>query len=311
MMQIVHVVLTGIVGLVPGQGDSLLVVVPVVSGAEHQHVAHLLVENDSIVSSNGVFTRSEKGLTAIYLDGYDLVFKNLENRTPSLAVTPSLKSFGLDLERGCPEKYEGCGVVGSRFVGKNLVDGVAARLRLTAGELSASWVDPYYAWHFGDQPLQRIAQEFCNRFEISSPNLEIGFLRNGGVVGRLVLRAPKKGSDIEVRLANVLADEIFPDVVKPLSDDQHIKLHYMMSARPVPESLIPELLYEPVDALPTPPQDTHHHRLTPAGSRPYPGFAPPSVVVPVRITGSNCPPGLWRTTNVPTSGPARDDSHHR
>ena len=273
----VHLIYTGIVGLVPVNG-RVTVVVQDARNTEHlAHIPHVVIEANAYVSSRNLPDLGSHGvLRGFLLEHYDVMVTG--SQATDFSMDPN---FILVLASGCPGSAPGCGGFNRALLDDPIPDSVAARMQLPNGRLETTFVHPRQQWHFeglAGGPVH-LAEEICHRFRINGEILTLTFSETA----ELRVKVPPGQSTIEVRFGNLPLSLIFepPPDPKPV-DDHHVKLYYRLSQHE-PDDPRP-LIYSPAPTpLPNPPQMTHlpyrPHRLT-----------PPEQHV---VRGPNCPPALW------------------
>jgi hypothetical protein len=277
----VHLIYTGIVGLVP-VGDRLTVVVQDARNGGHgAHIPHVVIEEGALVSfSNLPDLGTQNELRGFLLDHYDIAVGTPIQDT-TFYKDSNFGEFVLDLRKGCPSTATGRGVFDRNLLNGAIPNSVAARMPLPNGMLATTFVAPYDQWYFkdlGGNP-EHLAEEICHKFQIDGSILTLSFAKTAGAPGELQVKLPQAQPTIEVRIGNLPYDLVFKRILDTTpTDDHHVKLYYDLAANP-PTDRKP-LIYTSVSApLPHPPQETHTHRLTPQGGQ--------------LVRGPNCPPALW------------------
>ena len=279
----VHLIFTGIVGLVP-VGDRLTVVVQDARNSGHgTHIPHVVIQEEALERFSNLpdlgthhVQDTDHDLRGFLLDHYDIAV------TPSPAP-PFEKNlpYVLDLKTGCPGTAPNCGAFKRILLDGAVPSSVAARMPLPNGRVETTFVDPDQQWHFeglGGVPVH-LAEEVCHKFQIDTSILTLSFAKNAGPPGELQVRVPPGESTIEVRIGNLPYNLVFEPPLDPTpTNDHHVKLYYKLSVNE-PGDPRPLIYSAAPTPLPHPPQDTHTHRLTPRG--------------PQLVRGPNCPPALW------------------
>ena len=270
----VHVILTGIVSLIPDPATNAwkIRLHDERSTPMHMmdHYPSILVDRADLASPPSPdCSKTLPSGTVLYawkLSNGDINIKSTFN-SPAITLTPP--PLLLSIEKGCTAAGGGPQCPITKPFPK--VEMKAAFGSLTATELEDDM------WQWNTLPADWIAQEVCWNFMIDGTELEIDLPYN---VTTLTLKivAPPNGN-IELRLQNTLDTDIFPTkppIPKP-SPNRHTDLYFDESS--APPSPLPVLQSQTGGNKPVLP---HHapHRLTDSN-------------IGTEGLRVNCPPALW------------------
>jgi len=277
-MTYVHIILTGLVSLIPHPATNTW---EVRLHDERSTPMHKMDHYPSIVVDHADLTlapcpeewRKLPNPAHTVLDGWRLSNGDINIKNSIKPVSPSSLLSVLSIEHGCTAAggSSQCPIAKS-FGGPSIKNPVAFGSLVTT-EFESDM------WQWNASAPEWIAEELCWNFEIDETELDIEFFHDGNKV-ELKLVAPA-GGNIELRLQNTLHDDIFPLIGtgKP-SYDPHVGLYFDESSDP--PSPIPTLQKQTGGNKPALPVHAPH-RLTDSeiGTR-FDGL---------RV---NCPPALWK-----------------
>lgn len=313
---IVHVILSGIVSLVPQNGDRYLIRLQDArtSTSTHEHFPSIVVEKGRLVSTNILQPDAAKppGPNPRYL-----AYKIAANGELKITGSPSggVDATGLHdvlrISDACLPSRD-CGVKKKTFLGVTMeVDG---------GSLHTAGLEPY-RWRFSNEPTskaRRIAEEICWTFEIAASPLVLT-LPDGKTIS---IDAPP-GEDIEMRLQNVPDADLIPSpqTMQPTGADPDFPLYLELSKAPLSVDLMPEAPPKPLATHPshrlagrrivrsllrdTPEASSKaaasgsgHAAHTHAGGREL-DERTVGTAIDWRTVRVNCPPALWDSLEMP------------
>ena len=295
----VHVILTGIISLIPQQGADGKPGWTVRMDAQAPgHEASLVVEEGAVQKSS---TPGEKNTTpnGTALRGWQLDTGTLSFEPQNLSsdVAGGPLSDVLSVADACDPTKPKCAKA------KEVSPRPAVAFEVRQGTLQATLLERG-SWQFAHtgKPAAYIAEEICWTFEIDqAAPLRVTLRDSTRTVSEFELVPPPNQQTIELRLQNLLPADRFPKLEEDRTEDEHVDLYFDHSEdRPG----------HPVKLVRVPPDDTtrpvvkNHpaHRLsseallTPAPAPTPSPTAPPSRAGrDVALMGPrvNCPPLQW------------------
>jgi hypothetical protein len=312
---IVHVILTGIVSLVPLDGGKSYLVrlqdTPNLQPNE-RHYPSIVVETDRLACTTIPLPDAWKPEVNPRYLAYKIANGELKiTGSPSGGVDVTGLHDVLRVSDACPSGRE-CGVNKKTFP--------EVWVKVEGGALHTASLEPY-RWHFSNEhesKVRRIAEEICWTFEIDADQLLLAL--PGGKT--LSVNAPP-GGDIEVRLQNVPKGDLIPtpETVKPTGPDPHIPLYFKQSKTPLCEdvNLLPEdplklfaahpshrlagrRIVHSLDEAPDAPSraaasGSGHAAHTYAGGKEL-DERTARAAIDWRIVRVNCPPALWDSLSL-------------
>jgi hypothetical protein len=279
----VHVILTGLISLIPRSRGWIVRLQDARNDTEHPHVPSIVVERGNLSSpptAKPYKCNGDGTLDAWLLGNGKIEVKSTINSGAIYSSRPL--PYVLKIE-------EGCGGVANCPIVK-AYNGV--RMQVTKGSLEATKLeDGVWQWGVSKNRPVWIAEEVCWHFEIDGSVLELWLPHKTGKL-KLKVGAPQggkptKGGDIELRLQNTLEEDIFPRFGNKTDSDPHAPMFfYQASAKPRQEPALKRSRGGRAPKLPH-----YMHRLTSAniGSKP-PMAMQLSPPVSLRV---NCPPAQW------------------
>jgi len=282
-MAYVHVILSGIVSLIPDANNppkSWTIRLHDERGNhDHPHVPSIVVEDDNVLSEREPDCTEELP-DGTLLDAWLLdngLIKVNSSIISSAISSPRLLAYVLPIEGGC-------GGVSNCPIAKPFP---GVRLPVDRGSLEATEFEvDQWEWVVTPGLPGWVAEEVCWHFEIDGTELEIELpYRNTPLT--LNISAPDggqpgQGGDIELRLQNTMRKDVFPIIgAEPKPDpDPHVHLYFdEASANP---SQTPVLRKHPPIGN-KPPLPSHNHRMTDS-----------KIGTKFHGLRVNCPPALWK-----------------
>jgi hypothetical protein len=302
----VHVILSGIVSLIPGAGSPpaqwTIRLHDARTHPHHPHFPSLVAEKDFATTAtpydrNKAYAGGE--LYGWWMENGPITIKS--TIVSGVISVPSPLPYVLSMQ-------DGCSGVASCPIAK-AYDGVY--LNVANGSIQATELEGgMWQWDPSAKPAAWIAEEVCWEFEIKESELSLSVAHSSGTLDLRLsppsVGVPGQGGDIELRLQNSLKLDIFPiyGPGKPTTDP-HASLYFSESSA-APGS-IPDLRqYKPSGSVPKLPN--HYHRLTDTtiGTRIAAHAAAPresraaaeKMVEMILAKGKptlrvNCPPAQW------------------
>jgi hypothetical protein len=283
-MTLVHVILSGIVSLIPQPDGSFSIRLQDARSA-HGHFPTLLLESKNVIAAPKADFRSSPKhplYQAWLIDNGELIVA----RPPKPPLDASGLANVLRIADACPG--ENCGIAKS-----TLPTGVEITAR--GGLLATTGLEPY-RYHFTNEDVskaRRIAEEVCWTFEIPTSVLvlSVPIPQEGTKTFRI---KAQPGEDIEIRLQNAPMIDAIPQPGPGIPAlDTHVNMYFELSANP-PRSAI---YLRPVVAPPLPIHESHRLagrqivrslRQSPESLKPTPSWYEYDKLVRV-----DCPPALW------------------
>jgi hypothetical protein len=265
----IHIIVTGIIALVPRKAGGIRVIIPnTASHPNFPHIGHLLVEKSRVAKTDRpanatlIHPRTGNAISYWQLGGDEITINSMIGSGP-LTIDPTyIASLPDILGSGTPAT----GDVAASILNSLDPMVVAARLDMAQGTLAATWVRTDYAWTFklssGDVGPMFLAQEVCLTSSTSDSQLSLTLTRFGGGSYQLKVK-PNSSGRIEVRVGNLPQLEILPNVVAlpKAKTDVDFGLYYDMASA-VDETPLPVPSIAPPPPLPPyTPQDKHPHDM--------------------------------------------------
>src|SRR5687768_2063588 len=275
----VHVILTGIVSLIPSDAGYVVRLQDASTAAHEPHFATLVAEYSNVRT-----TLSPQVVAAQEAGPEVAAWRLPQGRLRVLSqILDTRLATSLDSVLRVGDACNG----GSCGTAKRHADGLEFLVR--RGVLATTAIEPQ-TWHWQTESPRRareIAEEVCWTFRIPDRTLVLSIEAGDRKSTRLSITAPE-GADIELRLQNVPELDFLPRWSADASHDRdpHAALYFLQSVDPPQE--LPVLIAGPESRHITP----FNHRLAgrALGGRLSANQAVKGLEKTIRI---NCPPALW------------------
>lgn len=306
---IVHLILTGIVSIVPLRGPGneiteLQILLPDVSrvlnvcGEEiHEHSAHFLAESGRMTVTPDPHPGLDsypKGCASRGEDCYGVwkvrdATASIVNSLAPAEVHEGEEDFFVQMEDAC--RGSDCAKV--RPWGNDY----ALILTVPAATVQTTWWNPANSWFFKkswwpDKHYDAMAQEVCLTYEMSVGDTFTMDVMERGTPHTLEI-SPTDGN-VELRIANLMERDIVPESwLEPDKVDHHFHVQWLL-AESVDDCGGRALPHWKKGATTAALQPEPMHRLTllPKTDKP---LGTDGVIGPTSLAGSNCPPVGWHS----------------
>lgn len=232
MATTVHVILSGIVSLVPNPKDGgyLVRMQQDTREVRQQHERHFpsILAEKRRVSTQLPFAAEKPKNNAVYrawkIENGTLEIKNAITSAPLVRALNDV----LKIANACPKDKPKC------VISKSKGDFEGVELAVRRGELKTIGHEPY-DWYFeehGAENASRPAEEVVWTFKILDPPLRLWILNGKNDPVPFTVDAPT-GKDIEIRLQNVPYQDLIPTPEdSPPKEDAHVDLYFEHSIDP-------------------------------------------------------------------------------
>jgi hypothetical protein len=286
MTTIVHVILTGIVSIIPvpqAQGGGYIVRLQDARSAAMPHYPSLMAVRATVTGASLSTPDASEMLT----DGTEVAAWMMPQNGP-VTVNSKIRDGAVQID--IPHLLEiaaGCKGVAKCAAAKPATTYSNVDLHITQGTLVTTNLTDKN-WYFETELANKsrpLAQELCWTFTIDGSALELDLPG----LGTVTVAPLSSGRSIELRLQNTLKDDLIPYPPQTAAKDEHVKLYFELSqAKPTSP---PALMSTASTAASCP---THiAHQLDGDGVA---ELIPEDKVeardpAAIRI---NCPPALWK-----------------